>query len=226
MSVEYYERYWSTSGLCPDGANEGTAGRLMAAHVPAGSKCLDFGCGSGRSAGIWLREHGMGYVGVDVSASAVAMARALGLQAIQIDDGVLPFEDRAFDVAVAFEVFEHLFEPQRGARELRRVLRPGGLLLTTVPNIAHVRRRIESVRGCWNPFGDELSTEQPWRDPHIRFFNARSFRAMLEASGFVVERVGGHEGRLMALAQRWSLGERLHPLLGLRLHAVARRPAG
>jgi len=55
------------------------------------------------------------------------------------------------------------------------------------PELRHViywRRRLDFIVGRWNPFGDGLSTTQPWRDPHIRFFTRGSLENMLLSSGF------------------------------------------
>ena len=117
------------------------------------------------------------------------------------------------------------------------MLRPGGRLIATVPNVAYWRWRFDlGVHGRWNPFGDDLSLEQPWRDPHIRFFNPESLRRMLQSCRFdVVDLAGWGEYSLLAHVPRIrkhfrSIGpgpasrflQRTFPsLLGLRLYVVA-----
>ena len=238
----YYDTYWSESGFNP-GADLTTSLRtLLETHVPPGARCLDVGCGNGSTAGPWLVRRGCGYVGVDVSETAVRQAVALGLDARLVEDAVaLPFEDGAFDVALAVEVLEHLFAPHLAVAEILRVLRPGGVLVATVPNVSYWRRRLDlAALGRWNPFGDDLSVEQPWRDPHIRFFNPSSLRRMLLAAGFqqvAVEGQGGAVLRDLPLTRRlwrgrpsplYAVAERCLPsLLGLRVGSVAvKAPAG
>lgn len=234
---QYYEKYWSEDGFYPRGAITTVLEQLFCQYIPAGYKCLDVGCGDGRTAGIWLREHGRQYVGVDISARAVREAQALGLDARKIHDASsLPFPDASFDAAVCIEVFEHLFQPQLTAAEIFRVLRPGGVLIATVPNVAYWRRRVDlAVLGRWNPLGDTLAVEQPWRDPHIRFFNRGALKRMLKSAGFDRIEVGGHAGGIVKdvpwVGKRLSggrnsrlyrLAERVMPaLFGYRLHAVA-----
>jgi methionine biosynthesis protein MetW len=244
----YYETYWSPGGFRPTGQLRVPLQELYEQAIDPMMDCLDFGCGDGRTSGLWLSERARSYVGVDVSATAVAMARDSGLDARVVDDGdSLPFPDESFDAVVCIEVLEHLFEPQAACAEFLRVLRPGGTLIITVPNVAYWRRRLDFfVLGRWNPLGDELSVSQPWRDPHIRFFNRRSLTRMLEHHGFAQVEVGGHGGTLAGdipivrklVRERggwavpdWSPNpvyrrfERALPgLLGYRLHAVARRP--
>jgi len=91
------------------------------------------------------------------------------------------------------------------------------------------------VLGRLNPFGDDLSVEQPWRDPHIRFFTRRSIADMLWAAGFRSVVTGGFLGAILTdTPGLWRFGgghrggriyrafEDLFPaLLGLRLSATA-----
>jgi SAM-dependent methyltransferase len=192
---------------------------ILQAHVPDAGRCLDVGCGDGLTCGLWLERHSREYVGVDLSEVAVSRARAHGLDARVIEDAArLPFPPDRFDLAVCVEVLEHVFAPQLVAAEVRRVLRPGGRFLVTVPNVAYWRRRLELSLGRWNPFGDGHSKAQPWRDPHIRFFTRQSLETMLLASGFEVIAMGGHRGRATALQQL------MPSLFGLHLHAVATKP--
>jgi methionine biosynthesis protein MetW len=228
----YYDQFWSAEQprrYVPEPA----LWSLIFGAVTPRSRCLDVGCGTGNSYAVELHRRGISYVGVDVSAQAVAHARASGLSAQVIDDaGQLPFSDDSFDLVVCVEVFEHLFGPHQAAREIRRVLRPGGRLVASTPNVAYWRLRANLLFGVWNPIGDELAIEQPWRDPHIRFFTPRTLSRMLRMAGFSAVYTSAHNGRLLDhLTSRptcfgqsrpyaW-LEQRLPSLLGLTVHAVA-----
>ena len=238
--AEYYDRYWSDEGYRPTGSLPPALEQLFAVRIPASAHCLDLGCGDGRTAGVWLARHAAAYVGVDISQPAIDEARSLGLDARLVEDaGELPFEEAEFDVVVCIEVLEHLLEPQRAASEALRVLRAGGTFLASVPNVAYWRRRLElGLLARWNPFGDDLSTREPWRDPHIRFFTPKTLKRMLEEKGgFTDVMTRGVGGSLLAEvpALRRFLGgdassayhalERTAPtLFGARILAVARKP--
>lgn len=191
----YYETYWSAEGFNPLGRVIPALATLFEENVAPGSSCLDIGCGDGRTSGPWLLSHGCRYLGLDISEHAVQEARKQGFDAEVIKDAnALPVPDQSIDVAVCVEVLEHLFAPKEAAKEIYRVLRPGGRLIATVPNIVYWKRRVGSLLGRWNPGGDLLAVDQPWRDPHVRFFTVSSLERMLAQVGFWSVEVRGHEG--------------------------------
>lgn len=188
----YYEDYWSQRG----GFSTQPSRRLLELferYVSPDDRCLDVGCGDGGTSGVWLHDHAASYLGVDISEGAIRKAarRGLSVQLVEHADG-LPFPDDSFDLVVCVEVLEHLFEPDRAVREIRRVLRPQGRVIATVPNVVHWRIRVDiALLGRWNPRGDPLSGRQPWRDPHVRFFSKRSLARLIESCGLDLLECGG-----------------------------------
>jgi ubiquinone/menaquinone biosynthesis C-methylase UbiE len=113
---------------------------------PPPARILDFGCGTGDIAAAMDR---MGYevTGCDIAEPMIEIARSShsGMPTkwicLKPDWEALPFADCSFDGVVASSVFEYLVDVQRVAAELSRVLRPGGVLLLTVPNpFSHIRK--------------------------------------------------------------------------------------
>lgn len=190
----YYEEYWTKLGDYRRALGPRTL-RELEGQVRLTSDVLEVGCGTGQVVGRWSEERCGKYFGVDISANSVNYARKLGLDVCLIQDASrLPFDDLSFDVVVCLEVLEHLFQPQLAAQEILRVLRPGGVLIATVPNLTHWRHRMHFfVTGTWNPSGDDLSVREPWRDPHIRFFTRKIFLRMLSLMGFCRVRIFGEE---------------------------------
>ena len=117
------------------------------------AKVLDFGCGSG-DISYHLGRAGFEVTGVDRSVEMIVRARQRfggdGIRFELVGRGEsatlhLPFEDGSFDVVVASSVFEYLSDPENVLRELARVTRCGGRLVSTVPNILHPVRWLECV---------------------------------------------------------------------------------
>ena len=237
--TKYYEEYWSAKGYRPAGHQmDSSLAAVFARHLPTSGTCIDVGCGDGALAGQWLARKGFDYQGVDVSANAISEARAAGLRADVIEDAsVLPFPADTFDAAICVEVLEHLFLPLAALEEMLRILKPGGVLIVTTPNVAYWRRRLDlALLGRWNPFGDNLSVQEPWRDPHIRFFSPGSLRRCLARAGFTDLEIGAHEGTFLADVpwirhrikgpshQYRFLRSRVPSLLGNRLYGVGLKP--
>jgi 2-polyprenyl-6-hydroxyphenyl methylase/3-demethylubiquinone-9 3-methyltransferase len=103
-----------------------------AALVPkadrAGALLVDVACGGGLMAPHVARR-GYRHVGLDLSASALRVARAHGASPLRADAAALPLPDGCADVVVAGEVLEHVTDLASVVREVCRVLRPAGLLV-------------------------------------------------------------------------------------------------
>lgn len=235
----YYDSYWSADGFNPSGRSKNFLTELFRAYIPEHAVCLEVGCGDGATAGPWLQGHGRAYVGVDISEPAVRRAKSHDLNVALVNDAAsLPFADESFDVVLLIEVLEHLFLPNEAVKEAHRVLKRGGILLATVPNVAYWRRRADlALLGRWNPLGDHLSVEKPWRDPHIRFFTPASLGRMIGEADFLIRRLAGHQGSVVRdipwVGRRlWkgrasrlyrALETRFPALFGQRLHVIARK---
>jgi SAM-dependent methyltransferase len=107
-------------------------GVIAEMRLPARAEILDAGCGSGRNM-IDLARHGT-VTGVELSQTSVELARKREAGEV-IEGSVLemPFEAGRFDLAASLDVIEHLEDDLAALRELRRVVKPGGTLLVTVP---------------------------------------------------------------------------------------------
>lgn len=210
----FYDEYWTRPRHY---APEPELRAAILGAVRPGDTVLDVGCGACNSYAAWIRDRAGSYVGVDVSATAVHLARDAGFDARVVEDAAaLPFPDASFDAVLCVEVLEHLLRPDAAASEILRVLRPGGRLVACTPNVAYWRLRLFLLHGTWNPHGDDRAIEEPWRDPHVRFFTPSTLARMLRSAGFTAVDASAHGGRFRdhVSTRPTAYGRgRLYPLL-------------
>ena len=154
-----------------------------------GRRVLDLGCRDGALTQAYLE--GNEVVGVDADREALAEAARLGIETSWADlDQPLEFADTSFDVVVAGELLEHLRDPQRLVRDARRVLRPGGTLVGSVPNAYRLKGRLLFLFG-----------RPPENDPtHLQMFSGADVQALL--AGLEEPHVHFVAGRLVPLHPR------------------------
>lgn len=144
---------------------------------------LDVGCGTGSLVRTLLT---LGYDarGID------PFARDIGLREPSFIAGTLeqlPWDDATFATVCAFDVLEHVDE-DAALREMMRVLRPGGLMLVSVP----------AYQALWGPRDDAAG--------HLRRYSRRMLRAALMRHGLTVEQLFGFQLALLPalLVSRWT----------------------
>ena len=100
---------------------------------PQKVKLLDFGCASGYFVG-QLTERGYNAVGLDSSPEAIEIGHKEGIKNISvIRDKHIDFPDNYFDIALLLDVIEHLEDESWALKEVERVVKPGGIVVITVP---------------------------------------------------------------------------------------------
>jgi SAM-dependent methyltransferase len=207
---------------------------LRESHAKDAGALLDVGCGTGSLV--------RALVALGYEASGIdPFAREFGLHEPAFIAGTLerlPYEDATIATLCAFDVLEHV-EEDAALCEMMRVLRPGGLMLISVP----------AYRALWGPRDDAAG--------HLRRYSRRMLRAALTSHGLAIERIFGFQLVLLPalLLSRWTarwrhrehiledkpgmtvnallrsinaaevkVGRMLRPPIGSSLFAVARKP--
>lgn len=172
----YYGAYYGERKSIFDVLVNGIRVRQVRRFIKRGS-LLDIGCGSGSFLAL-MRGKGWDVAGTEVSHLDLrAIAEQSGAK-IYRNEEIESLPEASLDVVTLWHVFEHLHKPQWYLKEVRRLLRPGGLLVIEVPNYASLPARFG--KGEW------LQLEVPRHTMHL---TERDIRRFLEHAGFFVEQV-------------------------------------
>ncbi|MEA1956698.1 MAG: class I SAM-dependent methyltransferase [Campylobacterota bacterium] len=96
-------------------------------------KMLEIGCGRGEMLRNF-KELGLDVKGIDLSPKAPEFNKDIDIKVGNVEEEKLPYEDNSFDIVYSKSVLEHFYYPERYIKEVYRVLKPKGLILTLVPD--------------------------------------------------------------------------------------------
>ena len=178
---------------------------------------LDVGCGSGKLT-FALSSIFNQLVGFDLSSVRIAAANKIVNErkefvkkSIQFKcgdaDEPFPFEDNIFDVVVACAILEHVIDPFRMIREMRRVTKTGGYVIISVPNIAYIKHVYHlllgrvPLTGIGNHDMNEWERDG-WDGAHLHYFTKKSLSSFLNHNKFRPIKWTG-DGRYAPL-RRWN----------------------
>lgn len=180
--------------------------RIGNGYIKKGFKVLDVGCGIGIIGARVQSELKTSVIGIDLSQEMVKAAKENGIEAKKVDlDQRWPFNSSSFDCVIIVQVLEHVFSPDHLVCESKRVLKKGGFLIVTTPNLAAWFNRILLLLG-FQPFFTEVSTKDktiglkftqkitPNREPvgHLRVFTLAALEDLLKLYGFkIIQKTGG-----------------------------------
>ncbi len=166
-------------------------------------RVLEVGCGAGNV--LELVKAGS-RVGIDLSDYLLEKAGQRlgpGAQLHKMNAEALEFEDASFDRVYCTEVLEHVMEPRRVAAEMRRVLKPDGVAVISVPNEDLINRvkdaafRVPGVRRVVEAAGYDMvdHMEDEW---HLHEFDRAMLQATVEGM-FEIEKLRGVPSRAFPL---------------------------
>jgi SAM-dependent methyltransferase len=157
--------------------------------LPRPARVLDAGCGSGRTLEELRRYGEVSGIELDPGAAELAQGRGCGeVRVGRLEE--LPWEGESFDLITCLDVIEHTPDDRVTLRELRRVCRPGGFLLVTVP----------AYQGLWSM--------HDVANHHYRRYSRPRLRAAARESGWRVRRMTSFNGLLLGPAAAVRLAER------------------
>ncbi|MBX3025614.1 class I SAM-dependent methyltransferase [bacterium] len=190
--IEWSQAGWKVEGgaVTTEECERKLIGPLLLRELPRDGVIVDAGCGTGKWV-IWLRRHGFRSIGLDCSREALGLARRAEPEvALALADAQrAPLRDDSVDAVLSLGVVEHdEAGPLAALRELRRVLKPGGLLVLDVPFNSPLRRLLVNPALRWVT---RRRRRAGWRLAFAEYrFSLAELRRYLAAAGFAV--VGAH----------------------------------
>jgi SAM-dependent methyltransferase len=146
-----------------------------------GGWAADIGAAAGGNTRV-LESLGWRPLALEYSETGADLAHSRGLRVSRADAHALPLQDASMSVVTALDVLEHLQDDALAARELRRVLRPDGVLVVAVP----------ADPALWSSHDDAVG--------HMRRYDVDSLRTLLTDAGFAIERLWSWNVLLRPLA--------------------------
>jgi len=154
---------------------------------PTGLRVLDLGCGGGHNGALLKRAGAREVVGVELDAGAAAQARTRLDAVVECDLtdlGAAQLGEELFDAILASDVLEHLPEPEVVLAQALTRLRPGGVVVVSLPNVSNVVVFASLLRKRW-PRNESGIFDRT----HLRFFAKHDMAELLEGAGLRVLRV-------------------------------------
>ena len=181
-----YERIWKKKGIDKEPKIEkGSRADIALKLLDKGDRLLDIGCGDG-TLGYFAKNKYKEVYGVDISEEALKIAkkRDIIVEKVNLNEEKLPFENDYFDAVTCLDVIEHVFEPRDLIREINRVLKRGGILIISTPNIRcwhHLFSLI--VKGRFPKTSDDT---EHWDGGHLHYFTYKDIELLLSEHGFEI----------------------------------------
>jgi methionine biosynthesis protein MetW len=150
--------------------------------MPSGVRVLDVGCGTGALTLRATRDKGNEVVAVEPDPTRADVARSRGLKVIcgVLDEAFVATEG-PFDVIIFSDVIEHVAAPSQLLDLASRALKPSGVIIASVPNVAHWTVRLRLLFGRF-----DYATVGIMDATHLRWFTRKSLQRLFHACGLKV----------------------------------------
>jgi SAM-dependent methyltransferase len=163
----------------------GSIHNLVVGLVEPGSRVLEFGCATGYMSQALRDRLGASVVGVELDAEAARLAAVQCDRVLVGDAEELDLEaelgGERFDAILFADVLEHLRDPAALLRRVRPFVGDGGVVIASIPNIAHASVRLALLGGSFRYREQGLLDEG-----HLRFFTREGIQDLFEGSGYVI----------------------------------------
>ncbi|MCE9619799.1 MAG: class I SAM-dependent methyltransferase [Planctomycetes bacterium] len=167
-------------------------------HIKPGCRVLDYGAGRGKLAQMNFRGMAGFVAGIDVDKAVFENPYLDEAKLLDLSTNRIPFDDNSFDLVFADNVMEHVPDPALSFREIRRVLKPGGVFLAKTPNKWHYVPTLARMtpHGFHRFYNKLRSRAEDDTFPTLYRCNTRSsVRRLAAETDFEILELGTVEGR-------------------------------
>jgi len=187
-------------------------------YIKECKRVLDIGCGDG-SLALFIKGKVKIY-GVDKSKKILEIARKRGflIKKLDLDKDSLPYQNSYFDCVTCLDVIEHIKDPNSLVREIYRVLKRGGRLIISAPNIRFSDHIVTLVFKGRFPTTSEDKTA--YDGGHIHYFTFSDLKEILKGAGFKIIQEEG----IINKARRGVIGKVGEIILGKKIMREFRSP--
>jgi len=169
-------------------------------------RILDIGCGDGDLL-FKLKDNFDELYGVDIAKNRILRANKRAkkrkekyiFKQVDVDKLGLPFKNNYFDAITCVALLEHVFDPYFVVAEIARTLRPKGMLILLVPNIAYLKHRLRLLSG---KLPKTSGMETGWDGGHLHYFTKKALIKLLKQNHLKILKVSG-SGLLAPLRNWW-----------------------
>lgn len=161
-------------------------------------RLLDIGCSNGAFVYSSLRC-GWDAIGVELNSESAKFAEKLGLNVYNVELSKLSFPSGHFSAITMWQVLEHLSDPKRVLREAARILKPGGILAVSTPNIRGIGWKL--LHEDWEAIAPKV---------HINLFDSKSLEKLVVNCGFKTRKIESYEimpATINQFFKKWSRKE-------------------
>jgi SAM-dependent methyltransferase len=163
----------------------GSTHNLVVGMVQPGSRVLEFGCATGYMTQALRERLNASVVGVELNAEAAQLAAVHSERVLIGDAEELDLEaelgGERFDAVLFADVLEHLREPAKLLQRVRQFVGEGGVVIASIPNVAHASVRLALLGGSFRYREQGLLDET-----HLRFFTREGVQDLFESSGYLI----------------------------------------
>lgn len=192
-------------------------------YIGSDKKVLDVGCNDGEL-GEALLKNGNDVYGCDFVKKNLKIAKKRGLKVkfVDLEKNKLPYPPNSFDVLILADVIEHVFDTDFLIQNCYKVLKPGGKLIVTTPNLASLARRIMLLFGI-SPYVEySLFLDCNGLPPvgHIRYFTIPTLIKLLTLNKYKILVVKA-DGLKMPFLPRIKFVGNIFPRICTMIYLVA-----